>query len=307
MGIIRYLEKFIRNPKTRFGYLSALGFYNWLSDEDYVRKEWKIIRGTKLNLDFPQTFNEKLQWLKVNDHKPEYTMMVDKYAAKKYVAERIGEEHIIPTLGVYNRFEEIDFNSLPNKFVLKCTHDSGAVVICRDKEKLNKKEIKAKLTKHLKRKYYYCHREWPYKNVPPRIIAEEYMQDSTITALTDYKFYCFNGIPQYLYVSTGLDNHKTAKVSFVNTDWKLMNFRRTDYKPLDTLPQKPNCFLEMLDIAKKLSEDIPFLRVDLYEINGIVYFGELTFTPCAGMMPFDPPSADFEIGKMLDISHLIKQ
>lgn len=307
MRIIQYIKKFIENPKIRFGYLSALGFYNHLPDEDYVRKEWKSVRGTELNLESPQTFNEKLQWLKINNHKAEYTTMVDKYAAKKYVADKIGEEYIISTLGVWNKFDEIDFDSLPEQFVLKCTHDSGAIVICRDKKKFNKKEAQKKLIKYLKRKYYYCHREWPYKNVPPRIIAEKYMQDGTRAALTDYKFYCFNGTPRYLYVSTGMENHETARVSFVDMNWEFANFGRTDYKPLEELPPKPDKFEEMTGIARTLSKDIPFLRVDLYEINGKVYFGELTFTPCAGMMPFDPPSADLEIGKMLDISYLIKK
>lgn len=302
MRIIEYIKKFIGNPKIRFGYLSALGFYNHLPDEDYVRKEWKLVRGTELNLEPPQTFNEKLQWLKIYNHKAEYTTMVDKYAAKKYVATKIGEGHIIPTLGVWKNFDEIDFDSLPEQFVLKCTHDSGAIVICRDKKKFNKKEAQKKLTKYLKRKYYYCHREWPYKNVPPRIIAEKYMQDGAHAALTDYKFYCFNGTPRYLYVSTGMENHKTARVSFVDTNWEFANFGRTDYRPLEELPPKPDRFEEMLEMARILSRDIPFLRVDLYEIDGRVYFGELTFTPCAGMMPFDPPSADLEIGKMLDIS-----
>lgn len=307
MKIIRYIKKFIGNPKIRFGYLSALGFYNHLTDEDYVCKEWKLVRGTELNLESPQTFNEKLQWLKINNHKVEYTTMVDKYAVKKYVADRIGEEHIIPTLGVWKNFDEIDFDGLPEQFVLKCTHDSGAIVICRDKDKFDKKKAKKKLTKYLKRKYYYCHREWLYKNVPPRIIAEKFMQDGTHAALTDYKFYCFNGTPRFLYVSIGMENHKTARVSFVDTNWKFADFGRTDYKPLEKIPPKPDRFEKMLEIARILSKDIPFLRVDLYEINGKVYFGELTFTPCAGMMPFDPPSADLEIGKMLDISHVIKK
>ena len=305
VNVLRFIIKFFRNSKIRFGYLNELGLYNHLSDDKYVRKEWKVNFGTELNLENPKTFNEKLQWLKINIHKAEYTMMVDKYAVKKYVAEKIGSNYIIPTLGVWDSFEKINFDELPQKFVLKCTHDSGGLVICTNKDLLNKKETQLKLTRCLKRKYYYCHREWPYRNVPPKIIAEEYMQDGKNKALTDYKFYCFNGIPQYLYVSIGLNDHSTARMSFLNTDWTFANFGRTDYKPLESLPPKPDKLNEMLEIAKVLSKDIPFLRVDLYEINGQIYFGELTFTPCAGMMAFDPPEADLEVGKMLDISYLI--
>lgn len=306
MNLFEYVVKFVKVPKIRFGYLSRLGWYNYLSDEEYVRREWKLNYGTDLNLEKPETFNEKLQWLKVNVHCPEYTEMVDKYAAKRYVAKRIGEEYIIPTLGVWKDFKEIDFDELPQKFVLKCTHDSGGIIICKDKKQLDIKSAEKWLNKYLNRNYY-CHREWPYKNVPPQIIAEKYMQDGNNESLTDYKFYCFNGIPRYLYVSVGMSNHQTARMSFVTTDWKLANFGRTDYKRLKGLPQRPDKLEEMIEIAKKLSDKVPFLRVDLYEIDGKVYFGELTFTPCAGMMPFDPPEADLEIGKMLDISYLMNK
>lgn len=305
MRILHYLKQFIINPRIRFGYISRLGLYNHISDVDYVKKEWKVMFGTELNLEAPKSFNEKLQWLKVYDHNDTYTMMVDKYKAKTYVASLIGKEYIIPTLGVWDSFDDIDFEQLPDKFVLKCTHDSGTVIICRNKSNLNKNDIKKNITKFLKRKYYYCHREWPYKNVQPRIIAEQFMQNGSDKELKDYKFYCFNGIPRYLYVSVGMDNHDTARISFLNIDWTFADFGRTDYRPLEQLPQKPNRYDEMIEIAKKLSKGIPFLRVDLYEINGQIYFGELTFSPCAGMMPFDPPEADLKMGKLLDISEIM--
>lgn len=180
----------------------------------------------------------------------------------------------------------------------------GGVVICRDKENFDKKQAEKILSTYLKRKYYYCHREWPYKDVKPRIIAEQYMSEENSKGLTDYKFYCFNGVPLYLYVSIGLENHATAQMSFLNIDWSFADFGRTDYKPLEKLPPKPARFEEMIDMVKKLSKGIPFLRVDLYEINGEIYFGEYTFSPCAGMMPFDPPEADFKLGQLLDISHV---
>lgn len=279
-----------------------LGMYNNMSDEKYLKMLFHAQMGEKLDLVHPKTFNEKLQWLKLHDKNPLYTVMADKANAKDYVAEKIGNEYIIPTLGIWSTFDDINFNDLPNQFVLKCTHDSGGLVICRDKHALDILAAKKKLHACLKKKYYYQYREWPYKNVLQQIIAEEYMQDGNNHELRDYKFYCFNGVPKFLYLSEGMENHSTARIGFVNTDWTFANFGRTDYKPLESLPQKPSKFDEMLEISRKLSSGTPFLRVDLYEINGRVYFGELTFYPCAGMMPFDPPEADLLVGNMLDLT-----
>lgn len=274
-----------------------------LPDKLYISLMYSIKMGKKLNWKNPQTFNEKLQWLKLHDRKQEYSTMVDKYAAKEYVAQLIGENYIIPTLGVWDRFEEIDFDQLPNQFVLKCTHDSGGLVVCRDKTQLDKNEICKKINRSLKRNYYWNSREWPYKNVKPRIIAEMLMSDETQTiGLTDYKFYCFNGQPRFLYVSTGLEDHATASISFLTLDWQFAQYARSDYHSLNELPSKPKSFDSMVDIARKLSDGIAFLRVDLYEIGGNVYFSELTFSPCGGFMPFTNEEHDLEIGNMLQCS-----
>ena len=281
---------------------------NTVSDKTYLKLRYKACIGKKLNLDNPQTFNEKLQWLKIHDRNPIYTTMVDKYAAKKYVSDIIGEKYIIPTLGVWDKFDDIDFDSLPNQFVLKCTHDSGGLVICRDKSKLDKKSAKKKIEKSLKRDYYLSSREWPYKNVPRRIIAEKFMTSINNTCetvscgLTDYKFYCFSGEPKFLYVSQGLENHATASISFLNLNWSFAPYKRSDFKPFDELPQKPQGFDEMIEISKKLSQGHDFLRVDLYQIGNQVYFSELTFSPCAGFMPFLDSAHDLEIGNMLTLS-----
>ena len=285
-------------------WLSSKGFFNWMPDKAFLKMRYKRKFGKKLNLENPQNFNEKLQWLKLYDRKPEYTQMVDKYEAKKYVAERIGEEYIIPTLGVWEKFEDIDFDSLPNQFVLKCTHDSGGLVICRDKATFDKEAAKKKINKSLKVNYYLKGREWPYKNVKPRIIAEEYMEDAKTKELIDYKFYCFNGKVKYLYISEGLDNHSTAKISFVTLDWTFAPFNRSDYKPFALLPQEPFHFNEMIKIAEKLSYGINFMRVDLYEINEKVYFSELTFTPCSGFMPFQPKIWDLKLGAELELQNI---
>lgn len=289
--------------KKWFSRLSRRHLLDWLPDSYFVSLEYKAILGKKLNLSNPKTFNEKLQWLKIHDHRPEYTVMVDKYEAKDYVSHKIGKQYIIPTLGVWNHFEDIDFAQLPNQFVLKCTHDSGGTSICRDKNTWDKEAARKKISSCLQRKYFYCHREWPYKNVKPRIIAEKYMQDQGHQELTDYKFFCFNGVPQYLSVSMGMENHTTACSAFLTMDWNFNSFGRTDYRRMQTLPPKPAGFDEMGEIARKLSAGIPFLRIDLYFINQKIFFGELTFTPCAGMTPFDPPEADLEVGKLLHIDH----
>ena len=254
-----------------------------------------------LDLKHPRTFNEKIQWMKIYDRDPRYTVLSDKYAVKEEVAGIIGREHVIPTLGVWDRFDQIDFQSLPEQFVLKCTHDSGGLVICRDRKELDMDAARAKIEASLKTNFYYHSREWQYKDIPPRIIAEPYMQDGDSRELKDYKFYCFDGEPAFLYVSEGLENHQTARISFLNLDWTRAPYLRSDYAGFETLPPKPARFDEMVRMARQLARGFRFVRVDLYEINGRVYFGEMTFTPTGGFVPFIPDEADAEIGKLLHL------
>ncbi len=284
-----------------FNKFNNKGYFKFVSDKACLKILYHLYFGKKLDLKNPQTFNEKLQWLKLNNRKDIYTQMVDKIESKKYVSSIIGEEHIIPTLGVWDKFEDIDFDSLPDSFVLKCSHDSGSVVLVKDKNNFDKEAAKAKMQSGLKRNLYYTGREWPYKNVKPRILAEKFMKDDSGRGLVDYKFYCFDGEPKFLYVSQGLDNHATASISFLNMDWTFAPYQRTDYKPLSELPEKPETFDEMVEFCKILSKDIPFLRVDLYQISGKVYFSELTFFPGSGMTKFRNPEHDIEIGKMLTL------
>ncbi len=276
----------------------------WFLPDGYIlRLKYRLLMGKELDLDNPKTFNEKLQWLKLHDRKDIYTTMVDKYEAKKYVAKIIGEEYIIPTLGIYNSFDEIDFNRLPKKFVIKCTHDSGGLVICKDKEKLDKKMARKKIERSLKRNYYYGNREWPYKNVKPRIIIEELLEDkeSPSTSMRDYKFFCFDGKPEIMYLSEGLENHATASMSFYDMDFKLTDCKRRDYKKLDYTPKKPKNFEKMKEYSAVLSKGIPHVRVDWYEVNGKLYFGELTFSSCGGFMPFESEEWDRRLGDMIDL------
>ncbi|GMA45856.1 ATP-grasp fold amidoligase family protein [Tetragenococcus muriaticus] len=280
------------------------GFFNWMSDENYIK--WRFKQKIKKNLDLenPRTFSEKLQWLKLYDHNPMYTKMSDKFEAKYYVSRLIGDQYIIPTLGIWESFDDIDFTSLPNKFVLKCTHDSGGVVICRDKNSFDKQKAKVKITKSLKKNYFWRGREWPYKNIKPRVIAEKYMEDYNNNELTDYKFYCFNGEPRFLYVSQGLENHKTARIDFVSLNWNKAPFWRFDYQRFAHLPEKPMNFNEMYNISLKLSQNVPFVRVDLYEIQGQTFFSELTFFPAGGLAPVEPEEWEEKLGKWLDITNI---
>lgn len=280
----------------------ALGYLNWIPDKTYLEILFWLRMGKKLHFSNPVSFNEKLQWLKLYDRNPAYSRMVDKYESKKFVSSAIGEKYIIPTLGVWDKFEDIDFIKLPNQFVLKCTHDSGGLVICRDKRKINIELTRQKINKSLKTNYYHGGREWPYKNVKPRIIAETYMEQEDGSGLIDYKFFCFNGLPKLLYVSRGLEHHPTAQIGFYDMNGKEMPFHRSDYKPYHGAAM-PHNFDKMKIIAQKLAEkvDCPFVRIDLYSINGEVYFSEITFTPCSGMIPFEPISADEELGKLIKL------
>lgn len=277
-----------------------------LPDKLYLKLMYKRHFHKKLNLKNPQTFNEKLQWLKLYDRKPIYTTMVDKYAVKKYVSDILGEEYIIPTLGVWDKFDDIDFDKLPNQFVLKTTHGSGGynVFICKEKQNFDIAKAKSLMEKSLKSDTFWYGREWPYKNVPKKIIAEKFMEDGS-GSLVDYKFFCFNGEVKFLYISRGLDHHDTAEISFFDLDGNETYFSRDDFKRITnfTLPEN---WEDLKMVASKLAKqvNVPFIRVDLYSINGKIYFSELTFSPCSGYLPFNPKSADLEIGKLLTLPEL---
>lgn len=274
-----------------------------LSDKTYVKWYYRYSMGKKLNLKNPQTFTEKLQWLKVYDHNPLYTTLVDKYAVKPWVAERIGEQYIIPTLGVWDSFNEIEFEKLPNQFVLKTTHGGGSigVVICKDKASFNKVEAKKRLEHSMKISGYEKHREWPYKNVPRRIIAEVYLEpQAELNDLPDYKFFCFNGEPKFCQVISGRNIKKC--IDFFDKDWNHQPFREPSrYTNADVLPLKPKCFEEMWNLAAKLAEGKAFTRIDFYEVNGQVLFGEVTFFPTSGLGVFEPKEYDAILGKMIHL------
>lgn len=299
---------YIKNPNRFIMTLMNKGYFNFLDDKKFLEIMYKLKFDKKLNLANPQSFNEKLQWMKLYDRNPEYTKMVDKHDAKQYVADKIGEEYIIPTLGVWDKFEDIEFDKLPEQFVLKCTHDSGGLVICRDKSKLDMEKAKNKITRSLNRNYYYSSREWPYKDVKPRVIAEKYMEEkgddeTVVNGLIDYKFFCFNGEPKMLYISKGLEDHSTARISFFDLDGKEMPFHRKDFAPFDSELILPENYEQMKEIAQRLAKHVnnSFVRIDLYSINNNIYFSEITFSPCSGMIPFEPEEWDAKLGEYIKL------
>lgn len=267
----------------------------------YVLKRRYFQRlGKKLNLKHPKTFNEKIQWLKLHDRKKEYPLYVDKYEVKKLISKWFGNKYIIPTIGVWNNYNQIDFDLLPEKFVLKCTHDSGSVKICKNKDLIDHQEWKKWFEEHLAVNWYdYC-REWVYKTVKPRIIAEQYMDSLGDNGIIDYKFFCFNGNPELLYISIGLEDHSTAKISFYDMNGNEMPFYRSDYNQFHNAVFPEN-FSEMKSIAEIIAKNVnsPFVRVDLYSVENKVYFSEITFYPNAGYIPFTPPEYDLILGEKI--------
>lgn len=276
----------------------------FVSDENYVKWKYYLNFHKKLHLDNPQTYNEKLQWLKLHDQHEEYTQMVDKYEAKKYVASIIGEEYIIPTYGIYNSFEEIDFASLPQQFVLKCTHNSGGVFVCKDKLTFDIEGARKQVNKWLKKNPYWKNREYPYKNVKSRIIIEQYMEDESGYELKDYKFFCFDGKAKYIFVASdrGKDDEET-KFDFYDIEWNLLPFTN-GHPNSNKVMKKPENYDKMIEISERLSQGIPHVRVDLYNINGRIYFGELTFFHWSGLVPFVPEKWDYIFGSWLKLPNV---
>ena len=275
--------------------------YRLLPDKLFLRIMY--FKAMKHGVSFrnPETFNEKLQWLKLYNRRPEYTMMVDKYLVRDYIAKEIGEEYLIPLLGVWDNPDDIDFDALPNQFVLKCNHNSGTgMCICKDKSKLNVEQVLSELHKGYKEDYYVMNREWPYKNVPRKIIAEKYMVDKGTAELRDYKFFCFGGVCKCMKVD--FDRFVEHRANYYNPQGNLLDLGETicppDKQKNIVLPTNMD---KMIVLAEKLSQGIPFLRVDFYDVNGQIYFGELTFYPASGFGAFTDDEWDVELGKWIEL------
>lgn len=297
------LAKLIKNLYVVFRLPKLQQRMRLLPDAVYLKLVYRARIGRPLNLNSPKGFNEKLQWLKLYDRNPLYTKLVDKAEVKPWVAERIGWEHVVPTLGVWDSFDDIDFGALPERFVLKCTHDSGGLAICRDLSTFDMAAARRKIERSLANNYFWSGREWPYKDVRPRIIAEEYLDPAgEQVGLTDYKVMCFGGQARCEFTCTGRADGN-LHVDFFDTEWNHMPFTR-HYPNADVPPEAPERLKDMVAMAERLSEGMPFVRVDFYEVAGQYYFGEMTFYPGSGMEEFDPERWDEELGSWIELPEL---
>lgn len=295
------LKEVIQNPERFFVHLAYKGFFDKMDDERYLKLMYKGNIGKRLNLENPVTFNEKLQWMKLYNRRPEYTAMVDKYRVRDYIAKTIGEEYLIPLLGVWDDPDEIDFDTLPNQFVLKCNHNSGlGMCICKDKTKLDIKKVKEDLRKGLAQDYYLTGREWPYKNVPRKIICEKYMVDESGYELKDYKFYCFEGKVRLVMINSDRMSNEKTKADYFDENFIHLNFT-WGYENAKVTPQKPKNFENMKELAEKLANGIPQVRVDFYQTPAGIYFGEMTFFDGSGFDRFNPEAWDYKIGSMIKL------
>lgn len=298
--MINKIKKIILHPSLILYYLDWYKIIK-LPDKYYLKLKYFVELNRWPNFDNPTRYTEKLQLLKLYDRKEKYTELVDKYMFKKIITKKIGKEHVIPLIGVYDKFDEIDFSKLPNSFVIKCNHDSGGFIICRNKKDFNISKARKKINKCLRRNFYYQSREWPYKNIKRKIIVEKYMTDHSSDALTDYKFFCFNGEPKIMYISH--DDSATPTTDFFDMDFNKIDLHFRDQNSIQP-PQKPLFFEEMKEYSRILSKNIPNVRVDFYIINNQVYVGEITFYHLGGMFEFHPDKYDEIFGSYIDNKYI---
>ena len=288
----------LRSPHDFIGWLMYRFCPNLMSERFYLEMNYLFTKREHLDLDHPRTFNEKIQWLKIYDRNPLYTLLVDKYRVKEWVSETIGPQYVIPLLAKYDSAKDIDLEKLPDQFVLKCNHDSGSVIICRNKQEFDLNAAQKKLSMRLKTDTSSYFGEWAYRNVPRCIIAEKFMSDGDNEDLMDYKFFCFDGVPRIMYMSRDHAAHVTT--DFFDMDFNHLPIRM-QAPPSKILPSKPREFEEMKRLAAILSKDIPQVRVDFYVINGQIYFGEMTFYHCGGMVSVNPPEWNLKMGMMINL------
>lgn len=294
-GVVLKLKKKFRRLLSKLWHLKAVQLF--VPSKIYCALEYKRHFGKKLNIKNPKTFNEKIQWLKLNDHNALYPKLVDKYEVRKYVREKLGEQYLIKLIGIYNCVEDIPFNSLPKEYVLKCTHDSGTVVINNSLCTITEDEIRKLLNKALRKNYYYEHREWPYKRVKPRVICETYMVDESNSELKDYKIHCFGGVPKLIQVDFGrFTNHRR---NLYDTQWNFIDASILYPNDKTTLIKKPDNLAEILEVSSVLSQPFAYVRVDLYIVENRIFFGELTFHHGAGYEKFTPHELEVQMGEWL--------
>lgn len=300
-GKINKLIEYSKNPLKIINYFGSRGHLKFIPDPWYLKIIYRARLGKKLNLLNPQTYTEKIQWLKLYDRKAGYSKLVDKYEVRKFIAKTIGEQYLIPLIGVYQTFDEIDFNQLPHQFVLKCTHDSGSVVICKDKSKFDRKAAEKKLNGQMKKNYYYPSREWPYRHIKPRIICEAYLDDGENEVPKDYKIFCFHGEPKFIFLLHDRFHKELPRSGTVyTTDWEIepcvfdSHYMRNTNKE-----EKPKCLAKMLELCRILSKGFPQVRIDFYTIEDKCYFGEMTLTHSGGFCQIKPEAYDELLGSFL--------
>ena len=314
MSKIQSVLQMLKTDCEAFMAAVVQNFFRWLPDKPYLQLLYRFKMGHRLDLKSPKTFTEKIQWLKLYNRKPEYTLMVDKYAVNKYVADIIGEKYIIPTLGVWDKPEDIDWDALPNEFVLKTTHGggSGGVVICKDKKTFDRNKAILTLRDSMNSDIYRSLREWPYKDVKKRVLVEKYMApkdmvNNPIYDLSDYKFFCFNGEPKYCQVIR--DRHSKESIDFYDMNWRHQEFvglnpvtssGKNLVNGVNPVP-RPMLLDDMICICHKLSKNMKFVRIDMYVIDNRIYFGEITFYPASGMGLFNPDKWNEELGNLISL------
>lgn len=295
------IHKLLNNPYLGFRFLAEQGLLKWIPDEPYLRLMYRANLGKTLNLANPESFNEKLQWLKLNDRNPMYTQLVDKYAVKQWVADRIGAEYVNPTFQRWDSVDDISLDGLPDKFVLKTNHDCGGISICSNRDEYDLEKEKEKLRKHLNSDYSHWLREWPYKEVRRCVFAERYLEDAAIGDLPDYKFFCFNGEPKAMFIATErMKEGVETKFDFFDMDFNHLPFTNGHPNAMHDIC-RPSNFSLMKELASVLSRDIPHVRVDFYETREGIFFGEMTFFHWSGMVPFCPESWDKTFGSWITL------
>lgn len=300
----KQIFKIIENPFLLLYYCTLLVSKLIFSDKFYLKLLFFYKLREKLDFTQPKTFNQKIQWLKLNNKLPIYTKMVDKYECREIVSQQIGDEYLIPLLGVWDKFDDINFDLLPQQFVLKTTHDSGTVIVCKDKKAFNYQRAKRILSRSLKRNYFYVGREYPYKNIKSKIIAEKYMLDSKEKNLNDFKYFCFNGIPEILFYASERYSRDVPYFDYYDMNLQRLDIRSCGHEnnPLNTLPINIHELVQMQEIVKKLIHNInipSFIRIDLYLVDNKIYFGEFTFHHDGGLVGFIPKKWDLILGEKI--------
>lgn len=296
---LKTLKSLMKTPRKLLLPAGQNGLLNMVPDKAYLRAVFKAETGYSLNLCHPKTYNEKLQWIKLYDRNPQYTIYADKYKVREHIAQTIGGEYLVPLIGVYKNVDDIPWNNLPSRFVLKCNHASGTNIICKDKSRLDISLAKKKLNKWLKKNAYWGAREWCYKYIEPCIICEEFIETKDGNTPDDYKFMCFNGVPRLIQVHH--DRYGDHTLDYYTPEWEKAKLKRIDANTSTQCVPKPENLTEMLTVAKKLSKDMYYARVDLYNVDGKIYFGEITLYPTGGFSTFENYNDDLLLGSYIKL------